>query len=82
MFEDFINNARTDIYHLVCSIFARDKQQTLYDNDEISIVDRPIPKNATTKLLEALGATLNFIGCWIRLFYHNYEVIWKFIMKL
>ena len=34
----------------------------------------PIPKNATTEALEALGTTLKFIGCWIKLFDHNYEV--------
>ena len=34
----------------------------------------PIPKNATTEALEALGTTLNFIGFWIKLFDHNYEL--------
>ena len=26
LFEDFIKHARTDIYHLMCSIFAHDKK--------------------------------------------------------
>ena len=44
------------------------------EDEEISIGDRPIPKNATTEALEALGATLNFINSWFKLFHHNYEV--------
>ena len=27
LFEDFIRHARTDIYHLICSIVAHDKKQ-------------------------------------------------------
>ena len=38
---------------------------------------RPITKNATTKALKALGDTLNFIDCWLKLFHHDYEVRWK-----
>ena len=34
-----------------------------YEDEEISIVDRPIPKNATIESLESLVATLNFIDC-------------------
>ena len=58
--EYFIKHARTDIYHLMCSIITHDKQQPLYD-DESSIGYRPIPKNETTKALESLGATLIFL---------------------
>ena len=46
-----------------------------YEDKEISIGDRPIPKNETIEVLEALGATLNFIDCWFKMFHHNYEVI-------
>ena len=45
-----------------------------YEDEESSIVDRPIPKNATTEALEALGATLNFIGIWLKLLNQNCEV--------
>ena len=61
MFEDFIRHARTDRYHLVCSIIAHDKKQTSYEDEEIIIGDRQTPKNATTESLEALGAALKFI---------------------
>ena len=35
---------------------------------------RLIPKHVTTKSLEALGATLNFIEICLKLFEDNYEV--------
>ena len=59
-FEDFITQARTDRYNLMCYLVAHDKMQPYYKDDEISIVDRSIPENATPKALEALGATINF----------------------
>ena len=52
MLEDFIKKLRTDRYNLMCSITAHSKQQPLYYDDEISIVDRPIPKNSSTETLE------------------------------
>ena len=48
VFEYFIENVRTDIYNLMCSIIAHDKQQPLYNDDESSITGLPIPKNVTT----------------------------------
>ena len=50
-FEDFITQARTDRYNLMCSLVAHDKLQLDYEDDESSIGDRPIPDNATTKSL-------------------------------
>ena len=67
MFEDFITHARSDRYNLMCSLVAYDKIQPYYEDDEISIGDRSIPKNATTEVLKSLGATLNFIDIWITL---------------
>ena len=49
LFEDFIRHARTDIYHLMCSIIKHDKQKPLYEYEESSIGDRPIPKNEKKK---------------------------------
>ena len=34
---------------------------------------KAVPKNATTKALNALGATLNFIDIWLKLFVENYD---------
>ena len=74
LFEDFIRRAGTYRYHIMCSITAHDKQQPSYEDEEISIGDIPIPINATTSALEALGSTLTFIHCWLKLFHHKYEV--------
>ena len=77
LFGDFMRHAITDRYHLMYSIIAHNKQQPLYQGEERSIGDRPISKNATTEALEALGDTLNYIDCWLKLFQYNYEVRWK-----
>ena len=51
LFEYFISHARTYRYNLMCSIVAHDKKQFAYEYEEISIGDRPIPKNITTEAL-------------------------------
>ena len=66
-------HARTDRYNLMCSLVAHDKIQPDYEDDESSIVDRSIPKNSTAKSSKALGATLNFIDIWLKLFVENYD---------
>ena len=43
IFEDFITNAITDIYNLVCSLVLHDKIQPAYEYDESSVVDRSTP---------------------------------------
>ena len=67
LFEYFITHARTDRYHLLCYIVAHDKKQPAYEDDEISIGDRLIPKHVTIEALESLGATFNFIKIWLKL---------------
>ena len=57
----------------MCSLVAHDKIKPVYEYDEISIGDRLIPKHATTESLEALGATINFIDIWLKLFEENYD---------
>ena len=57
----------------MCSLVSHDKIQPAYEDDEISIRDRSIPKNATTEGLESLGATINFIDKWLKLFEENYD---------
>ena len=74
VFDDFIRNDRTDRYNIMCSIPAHDKQQPTCVDDAGSEVVRAIPKNTTTASLESLGATLNFIHSWLKLFRNNYEV--------
>ena len=48
MFEYFIRNVRTDIYNIMCSINAHDKQQPTYVDDTRSGGSILIPKNTTT----------------------------------
>ena len=74
VFKFFIRNARTDRFSFMCSINAHDKQQPTYVDDAGSGGGRAITKNETTSALESLGATLNFIHCWLKLFHNNYEV--------
>ena len=57
----------------MCSLVAHDKLQIDYKDDEISIWDRSIHDNSTTKALEALGVTINFIDIWLKLFLENYN---------
>ena len=47
--------------------------QPNYEDDESSIEDRSIPKDATTKALKALGATINFIDIWLKCFLDDYK---------
>ena len=52
----------------MCSLVFHDILQLDYKDDESSIGDRSIPDNATPKVLEALGATINFIDIWLKFF--------------
>ena len=72
LFEYFITHAITDRYNLMCSLASHDKKLPSYEDYESSIGYRLITKNSTTEALEALGATLNFIDIWFKLFEENY----------
>ena len=51
LLEDFITHARANRYNLMCSLVAHEKKLPAYEDDEISIWDRLISKNATTESL-------------------------------
>ena len=51
------------------SLVAHDRMQDNEQDDESSLGDREIPKDATVKALNSLGATFNFIDIWI----HNFR---------
>ena len=51
--EDFIIQARTDQYNLMCSLVAYDRLQPYYEDDGSSIGDRAIRNDATIKLLQS-----------------------------
>ena len=71
-FEDFITQARTDQYNIMCYLVAHDRLKPYYKDNESSIGDRAIPNNATVKELKSLGATFNFIDIWLKLLRGNY----------
>ena len=56
----------------MCYLYAHDRLEPDYKDDEISIGDRSIPNDATIKTLDSLGATFNFIDIWLKLFRGNY----------
>ena len=56
----------------MCSLVAHDRIQDNKQDDESSIGDIEIPKYATVKALDSLGATFNFIDIWLHNFHHNY----------
>ena len=70
--EDFITQVRTDQYNLMCSLVAHERFQLDYKDDNGSIGDREIPNDATIKTFEALGASYNFIGIWLKLLLENH----------
>ena len=55
------------------SLVAHDKKLAAYEDDEIIIGDRLIPKNVATEALYALVGTLNFIDVWLKLLDKNYD---------
>ena len=57
----------------MCSLVVHDKMQPNHEDDESSLGDRTIPKDATTTALKALGATINFIDIWLKLFLDHYN---------
>ena len=71
-FEGFIKQARTDMYNIMCYLVAQDRLQDNYQDDEISLGDRVIPKDATVKALKSLGVTFNFTDIWLHNFIKNY----------
>ena len=52
----------------MCSLVAHDRMQDNKQDYESSIGDREIPKDATVKALNSLGATFNFIDIWLHSF--------------
>ena len=61
-------NAIIDRYNIICSITAHDRQQPTYVYGASSDVGRSIRNNGTTATLKLLGATFNFIHCWLKHF--------------
>ena len=73
MFEKYIRNAITNIYNIICSLDANEKQQPSYIDDGISGGGNEIPQNSTTEALASLGAIFYFVDCWLKVFDQNYQ---------
>ena len=72
-FEYFITQARTDRYNHICSLVDHNILQLYYKDNKSIIGDMSIPNNATTKALEALGVTINFIDICLKFFLENFN---------
>ena len=57
----------------MCSLVAHDRLQLYYKYDWSSIGDRAIHDDATIKILEELGATINFIDIWFKLICEHFD---------
>ena len=66
VFEGFIRNTRTDRYNTMCDIDAHETMNQSEHDDVSSGVGYPLPSNSTTEALDLLGATIDFIGCWLK----------------
>ena len=66
MFEGFIRNTRTGRYNFMCSIDSHGKYNQSSCDDVSSGGGCSLPSNSTTEELVLLGATMDFIGCWIK----------------
>ena len=71
VFEGFIRNSKTDRYNIMCSIDAHEKYHPSSFDDGSSGVGCPLPLNLTTEALVLLGATIDFISCWLKSLKHN-----------
>ena len=62
--EEFIINAVTDRYNIMCSIDAYGRENQSYSRDDgISGGVCPLPTNSTTEALYVIGATNKIYGC-------------------
>ena len=72
VFKGFIRNARTDRYNIMCSIYIYEKYHQSSIDDGSSGGGFPLLTNSTTEALDSLGATIYFMGCWIKDLEHNF----------
>ena len=63
VFEDYIIDARTERYELMCYIYAHEKQQLSYFDDVSSGGGNVLPSNETKEALVSMSVTFNFIYC-------------------
>ena len=60
-------------YIISCVLLMRHKKINPSEHDDgISGGGYPLPSNSTTEALVLLGATIYFIGCWLKALEHNF----------
>ena len=72
MFEGFIRNARTDRYNIMCDIDAHENNNPSEHDYGSSGGGYPLPSHSTTEELVLLGATIYFIGFWLKTLEQNF----------
>ena len=63
VFENYIINARTDRYKIMCYIDAHEKEHPSIVDDGISGGGNTLPSDATIEALASLSLTFGFINC-------------------
>ena len=73
LFEEFIISLRTDRYNIMFYIdaYEREHQSSTYDDGSIG-GGCPLSITSTNKSLQYLGATIDFIGFWLKSLEHNF----------
>ena len=66
VFEGFIRNTRNDRYNIMCVIDAHENINPSEHDDGSSGGGYPLPSNSTIEALVLLGATIDFIGFWLK----------------
>ena len=72
VFEGFIRNVGTEIYHIMCYIDAHEKIDPPEHDDGISGGGYSLPSSSIIEALFLLGATIYFIGCRLKTLEHNF----------
>ena len=72
MCEEFIRNAITDRYDIMCYIDAQEKHQPSYFDDGISGGGNALRSNSTTAALFSLSVTVDLNYCWLQGLEQNY----------
>ena len=72
VFENYIRNAITDRFKLMCYIDVHEKHQPSIVDGSRSGGGNAFPSNTTTEALFSLSETFDLIDCWIKCFDQNY----------
>ena len=66
LFEYCVTTAKRDIYNLMCSIGAYERDHKLLNEEASSGSVRVLPSDSTEEDLKLFGLTTNFIEIWLK----------------